>query len=62
VALSEETPLFGRFTSKIETQLSIGGELDGVDLISDLKVLAAVGDITLCYAVCSLFSQFSPVS
>jgi hypothetical protein len=61
VALSEETPLFGRFTSRVETLLPIGGELDGVDMIPDLKMLALAGDIKLCYAVCSLFKQFSPV-
>jgi len=55
VALSEEPPLFGRFTSRIDPLLPIGGELDGVNLIPNFKMLALAGDITVCYAVCSLF-------
>jgi len=61
VALSEDPPLFDPFTSRIEPLLPIGGELDGVDLIPNLKMLAVTGDITLCYTVCSRFKQFSPV-
>lgn len=61
MALSEEPPLFDRFTSRIEPLLPIGGELDGVDLIPNFKIFAVAGDITQCYAVCSLFKQFSPV-
>jgi hypothetical protein len=61
VALSEEHRLFGRFTSRIEPLLPIGDEMDGVDLIPFLKMLALAGDITVCYAVCSLFKQFSSV-
>jgi hypothetical protein len=55
VTLSEEPPLFSRFTSRIEPLLPIRGELDGVNLIRNLKILTLAGDITLCYAVCSLF-------
>jgi hypothetical protein len=55
VELSEEPPLFGRFTTRIEPMLPIGGELNGVNLIRNLKILALAGDITLCYGVCSLF-------
>jgi hypothetical protein len=39
VALSEEPPLFGRFTSRIEPLLPIGDEMDGVDLILFKKCL-----------------------
>ena len=61
MALSEQPPHFGRFTSRIEPLLPIGGELDGVNLIRNFKMLALAGDVTICYAVRSLFKQFSPV-
>jgi len=54
VALSEKPPLFGRLISRIEPLLPIGGEMDGIDLLPYLKMLALAG-----YAVCSLST--SPV-